>query len=421
MARTPRKASRTEWHQHNGLWSRSLGSRGFRVRLFEKRSGGGFYRSVWIPGQGRDRKGLGTADRNEADQMGRALLAALLQDEKVTASGAVTLADLWERYKRDSATFLDNTEKTRLDDTGRAQVLLGFFGPDCDVTKLTEHDQRAFTKKRLAGGIKFGKAKDGKDRLTHAVRSRSVEADLKLFSTMLNWATTVRVRGGRRLLDQNPLAGIRKPREKNPRRPVASWERFEATRKAIQQLTEESKSDAERTKWLKLELALVIAEASGRRLGSIRQLAWPDIDFTNDTILWRADTDKKGKAWTVPMPATLRDEIKSFRVRLGSAFGSLVFPSDSDATVPVRTDVFSTWLRQAEKKAELPKLDGSLWHAYRRGWATSRKHLPTADVAAAGGWSDVTTLIRCYQQADDDTLLRVMNEPRKVMERAKSG
>ena len=36
-------------------------------------------------------------------------------------------------------------------------------------------------------------------------------------------------------------------------------------------------------------------------------------------------------------------------------------------------------------------------------------------------WSDVSTLIRCYQQPDDDTMLRVMNEPRKVMERAKSG
>ena len=91
---------------------------------------------------------------------------------------------------------------------------------------------------------------------------------------MLNWAMTVRVHAGRRLLDQNPLNGIRKPREKNPRRPVASWERFQATRKAIQQLTDESKDEAERTKWLKLEFALVIAEASGRRLGSIRQLAW---------------------------------------------------------------------------------------------------------------------------------------------------
>jgi len=185
-----------------------------------------------------NRKSLGTTDRSEADRLGRELLAALLKNEHVTATGAVTLGDLWERYKRDSATFLDNTEKTRLDDIGSAQVLLGFFGPECDVTKLTEHDQRAFTKKRLAGGIKSGKDKHGKDKLTEAVRPRSVEADLTLLSTLLNWATTVRIQSGRRLLDQNPLAGIRKPREKNPRRPVASWERFEATRNAIRALAD---------------------------------------------------------------------------------------------------------------------------------------------------------------------------------------
>lgn len=94
-----------------------------RIQLFEKRSGGQFYRSVWIPGHGRNRKSLGATDRNEADRLGRALLSALLRDEETTASGAVTLRDLWDRYERDSATFPDNTEKTRLDDTGRAQVL----------------------------------------------------------------------------------------------------------------------------------------------------------------------------------------------------------------------------------------------------------------------------------------------------------
>ena len=332
------------------------------------------------------------------------------------ASGTVTLAEIWERYKRDSATYLDNTITTRLDDTGRVKVLVGFFGKDCDVSKLTENDLRTYSQKRLVGGIGYG---DGK--VTRAVRARSVEADLRLLTTMLNWATTERVRGETRLLDQNPLAGFRKPHERNPRRPVATWERFKATRKAIHQLIEAARSDAERRKWIKLDLALVIAEATGRRLGSIRQLRWDDIDFNRHVILWRADSDKKGKAWTVPMPETLLDDIKAFRGKLGSAFGSLVFPSHSDANVPICKDVFSGWLRTAEKKAELPKLDGSLWHAYRRGWATSRKHLPIADVAAAGGWSDVTTLIRCYQQADDETLLRVMNEPRKVMDRAKGG
>jgi hypothetical protein len=113
--------------------------------------------------------------------------------------------------------------------------------------------------------------------------------------------------------------------------------------------------------------------------------------------------------------------MKAFRVKLGGAFGGLLFPSPSDPATPLRRDVLDHWLRAAEKKAELPKLDGGLWHPYRRAWATSRKHLPTVDVAAAGGWSDVGTLLRCYQRPDDDTMLQVMGESRKVMERVKTG
>lgn len=45
-----------------------------------------------------------------------------------------------------------------------------------------------------------------------------------------------------------------------------------------------------------------------------------------------------------------------------------------------------------------------MWHAFRRLWATERKTLPVRDVAAAGGWKDITTLIECYQQPDEDTL-----------------
>jgi hypothetical protein len=37
------------------------------------------------------------------------------------------------------------------------------------------------------------------------------------------------------------------------------------------------------------------------------------------------------------------------------------------------------------------------------------KNLPVSDVAAAGGWSDVGTLLRCYQQPDDATMLEVMS------------
>jgi len=228
------------------------------------------------------------------------------------------------------------------------------------------------------------------------------------------------VSSGVRLLDRNPLAGVRLPaRGSNPRRPVATLERFTATREAIALLRAEAETESDRVKWLKLELALVLAHATGRRLGSVRQLAWPDVDLAANKIIWRAEHDKKKREWKVPIPAALREELWSFRVRLGGAFGGLLFPSDTDRSQPIRRDVFAKWLQQAERKAGLPKLGGSLWHAYRRGWATSRKGLPTVDVAAAGGWSDVGTLLRCYQQPDDATMLAVMSHEGRPVEQQK--
>ena len=78
------------------------------------------------------------------------------------------------------------------------------------------------------------------------------------------------------------------------------------------------------------------------------------------------------------------------------------------------------FLAPISAKAGLEKLDGALWHAYRRGWARSRKHLPVADVAAVGGWGDIGTLLKCYTQADSDTMLAVMESPKKISEKAVS-
>lgn len=163
-----------------------------------------------------------------------------------------------------------------------------------------------------------------------------------------------------------------------------------------------------------------MAEATGRRLGSIRQLRWDDWDFKKSTLRWRGEADKKGRDAVIPVPESLITEVKVFRVKMGGAFGGLLFPSEKNRDEPLDRHELRTWLELAEKHAKLPKLEGSLWHAYRRAWATSRKHLPVGDVAAAGGWRDVTTLLRCYTQADNDTILAVMSEPRKVMEKAVS-
>jgi hypothetical protein len=84
--------------------------------------------------------------------------------------------------------------------------------------------------------------------------------------------------------------------------------------------------------------------------------------------------------------------------------------------MPLRYEQASTWLRKTERKAKLAPHDGSLWHAYRRLWASSRKDLPDVDVAQAGGWSSLEALKLAYQHPDDATMLRVVTHEAELRE-----
>lgn len=75
-----------------------------------------------------------------------------------------------------------------------------------------------------------------------------------------------------------------------------------------------------------------------------------------------------------------------------------------------------TWLRRAKALAGLEPQKRAAYHAYRRAFATKRKHLPAKDVAAAGGWKNAFVVQEIYQQADDETLLRVITEGAQLRE-----
>lgn len=324
-------------------------------------------------------------------------------------SGVLTLEHLWRRYSKESPDFLDNTPRTKREDEAHVRILMDFFGENADVRNLTEHDVRSFTAKRAAGGILLNSGKK-----SGLVRARTPEVEVRILKTMLRWATTVRMGAGHRLLTLNPLAGVRSERETDPRRPVATWQRFQAIRTAMQELAELTGNQ----RWVRMQFALVLAEATGRRIGSIRQLAWRDIDFDAGTIRWRAETDKKRKESVVPLPPLLLEEARRFRMVLGGAFGGLVFRAPTDATKPLGREIFQHALSDAVARAKLPGQGG--WHSFRRKWASERKHHPQADVLAAGGWSpkSASVLTECYQFADSETMLAVMSEPKKVSERA---
>jgi integrase len=427
-----------------GLWTETLGHRGARVRLFEKRKGGMLYRATWIrePGTNlgyRSVATLHTYDKAEAIRLGKALLGELLRGGG-PAPGPVTLGDLCERFQRDNGEQVNNKPRSRADDAMRARVLTAHFGSHFDVRQLTALHCHQYGQARRLGAIQLA---DG--RTTGPTGQRSIEADLGLLNRMCTWAGTVRIgASGVRWLQQNPLAGVRREREKNPRRPVATWDRFTATRSAIQRLTVEAQDAVEAAnralecaddskhkrlrwealknklaaeRWTKVELALVLAEATGRRLGAIAALRWEDFDFERSRIIWRAESDKKGVRWEVPMPPTLADELRQFQEKLGSVAG-LLFPSERDPSRPMHRKQFDKWLRRAETAAGLETLDGGLWHPYRRKWASERMHLPLKAVSGAGGWKNTNTLLTCYQQPDELLLAQVMGETKKLRDAA---
>lgn len=59
--------------------------------------------------------------------------------------------------------------------------------------------------------------------------------------------------------------------------------------------------------------------------------------------------------------------------------------------------------------AGIPKLDGGLWHPFRRKWVTDRADLPLKALAEGGSWDDAPTMLRSYMHPDEDQLRSVMN------------
>jgi integrase len=114
-----------------------------------------------------------------------------------------------------------------------------------------------------------------------------------------------------------PRRGFKLPREENVAHPVATYDRFLKLREKLKELGATAPQERGRDRWLRIELALVLAEATGARIGAIRRLRWSDTSHEPARIRWRQEYDEKGRERLVPMPHALADEIKSFQVRLG--------------------------------------------------------------------------------------------------------
>ena len=166
------------------------------------------------------------------------------------------------------------------------------------------------------------------------VRARTVEADCEWLAIVCNWATEWEDREtGQPLLREHPLKRERfrdaVPHEQNPRRPVATQDRYEAiVAKAA-------------TVHPYLVPLLAIVNGAGRRISAVLQLRYEDVRLAKTAgapygaIQWPGESDKMGKAWAAPINAAVRatlDAVLAARPGLGGAY---LFPSPMDPAQPM--------------------------------------------------------------------------------------
>lgn len=312
----------------------------------------------------------------------------------------LTIAALADRYELDG--LLRVTPSYKRDTLAAIRRIGSFLEP----TLLVRDIKPSHLEKYLASRISLG----------HSVAGRGA---LVALSICCNWAT------GERLIDTNPLAT--KPARKamsiqhTVHQPWVNDEEFAKLKAIASQLPPA------------FAVLLDLADGTGRRISAILGLRWADVlvkpeaalakckeldtrcdwlveDFEHGGIRWYAgrSTNKKRRDHVSPMPKAVRAVLEQWQEQTFSIGSRFVFVAPGDSAKALERHVAKKWLARAERLAKVQHQAQSGWHAFRRRWATKRKHFALKDLAAAGDWRTLDMAAH-YQQSDRTARLAVIN------------
>lgn len=407
---------------------------GVSVRLF-KRSGM-YWLDVW-KGDVRSRVSAKTKERSAAEAAAKALAEEIAKQQLLGVTpDTLTLAELFTAYHDHKGRHLEG-QYLRAIDTRRALFLAAWGGstPVAAISQTSvdtysatrrrqhlERQQRTYQTaeaRRIARHVKRHGTRVPVPSVPpptfQPLRDGALDPEFRWLSSVFNWAIKHKLVTGKRLLTLNPLHDCKWPREQNIRRPIASQDRYTRTLEHAEAVDPMGR----------FRLALVLARYTARRIDAILHLGARDVLLTSEriravladlgedeglgegmthgAILWRAAHDKQGIDRVTPISPLVRAALDAYlkaNPRLGDVplIPSANVPLPGQPVTPLARSTATNWIAKAERLAELPKLRGGLWHAYRRLWATERKNQPDVDVAEAGGWTGTKAMKLSYQK-----------------------
>jgi integrase len=336
----------------------------------------------------RKRIALSHRDRDLAKKTAEEVAVAMREPDKVIMKETTLLAMLSD-YLREVTPQKGVSKRNH--DKRAAKLFLNCFGGGRKVSSLSRRDwDRYIVWRRREGDQRVGRA-TGKP-----IGNRVITHDLKMLRSAINWAMSVTDNDGRPLLMRNPLHGLPYPREESPRRPIVNDETYLALLNVAVRIDP------------MFETGLVIANATGHRIGAISTLRWSDIDFENQTVRWRAANDKIGFEHQTPMSPELlaalqqrQREVRKVTLALGDSW---IFPAPGNSSQPCSRHLWRDWWQRGEELAGIVHQLGMGWHSLRRKFATEMKNTPLKDLCYMGGWKEPQTILKCYQRADMVTM-----------------
>jgi hypothetical protein len=427
-------------------WRKTVGGYGHTVIVEERSPGSVLYLRWWDRSAAGKRnngktgnwrkRSLGHRDKELGEEQGKELAGRLLTSQEAAAGGRITLGELFARYEADVSAHKKGSQPR--EDRRRIELWTQVLGAKSDPEKITKGQITRFERLRRQGRIQLPERRLGAN-----PSETTIGADIIFLASVLNSAVE------ENLLPKNPIRGYDRPKTAKPRRPVATYDRYERTR---------AKADEAGDQGL-FGPFLDLVEVLGWRVSAICQLWVSDIERSTSAtaphgrIRKRGEVDKEGVEMWVPMSEEARSALEQVQERNPAIGDTPLFRAPQGRKGRRRPKGWSRWhARDLHERAQraagygysCPKCETDLgneqrecpneecghvdrlprdsakkllgFHAYRRKWATERKHLPAKDVAAAGGWLDTRSLEQCYQQVDEATLLQVVSEPRKLRE-----
>lgn len=318
----------------------------------------------------------------------RHVLAAQLRHPDPRQVGAVTLAELFDKYLREVTPTKGVSKQAH--DRRTAALVLDILGPARRAAELTHRDAARFVAERRRRGDGRSGARRGQP-----LRARALQYDVAYFKAVLAWA----VGGG--MLDRNPLVGYAPPSEASPRRPIVTASEYEALLAASQEIH------------ALFGLALIVVHETGHRIGAVRLLRWSDLDLERQLVRWRAENDKIGyehETWLTPVAVEALQTTRQSQ----AVISEWVFPARSNPTAPISRHLLRDWWQRGQALAKLPPDAGRGWHSLRRRFATEMKSAPLKDLCALGGWKSPQTVLICYQRADSASMQQALATRRRL-------